>query len=69
MNLWPYAAVSAAVIVFCAFIVWISPSSTQTAIAVFSILVGWWFKSPGELVQSAIETTKSKPIQTTQEAK
>jgi len=54
MNLWPYAAVSAMVIVFCSFLVWISPSSKETVIAIAAIVIGWWFKSPGEIVQNAV---------------
>jgi hypothetical protein len=54
MNLWPYTAVSAVAIAFCAFLVWISPSSTQTAIAVVGLVAGWWFTSPGEIVQKAM---------------
>ena len=62
MNLWPYAAVSAVAIAFCAFLVWISPSSTQTAIAIISLVIGWWFTSPGEIVQKAM--TLTQPIKT-----
>ena len=64
MNLWPYAAVSAIVVAFCAFLAWISPNSIPTAIAIASLVVGWWFQSPGEIVQKAMTLTQSaKPIE------
>ena len=60
MNLWPYAAVSAVAIAFCAFLVWISPSSIQTVVGIVGITIGWWFQSPGEIVQKAM-TQAVKP--------
>jgi hypothetical protein len=56
MNLWTYAAVSAAIVAFCAFLVWISPTSTQTALVIIGAVVGWWFRSPGEVTQAAVKT-------------
>lgn len=54
MNLWPYVAVSVIAMVFCGFLVWISPNSRETVIALIAIIIGWWFKSPQEMTQNAV---------------
>jgi hypothetical protein len=60
MNLWPYVAVSVVIIAFCAFLVWASPDSKETVIAIASLIAGWWFQSPSEMIRKAIRPIKEE---------
>ena len=62
MNLWPYVSVSAVAMLFCGYLAWISPTSKETVVALIAIVIGWWFKSPQEMmpVPQPIEPAKKE---------
>jgi hypothetical protein len=46
-NVWPHVVISAIILAFCAFLVWKSPSSLETAILMSGAIAGWWIPAPG----------------------
>jgi hypothetical protein len=68
-NVWPHVVISAIILGFCAFLVWRSPSSLETAILMAGAIAGWWIPAPGSsggnLLTSLLSVAQpSQPVPT-----